>query len=75
MYNKAPIDLIPHGIYCYTVDNKGNRKVCPFWSKEPNYPEQMNGYCDFLKKGDWMDNGTSLLWDQCKECGVNVDET
>ena len=56
-------------------------------------PFQMNGYCHYLKKGDWelnkefeiYDTKTgkkvnfkdregipmSLLWDGCKECGVN----
>ena len=27
-----------------------------------------------MKNGDWMHNGIGLLWDQVKECGINVDE-
>ena len=62
--------LIPEGPYCY-----GPNGVCPFWSRwEDQYPHQSNGYCSLLERGDWMDSengGTSLLWDQCKECGIN----
>ena len=32
------------------------------------------GYCHYLKTGDWFDDGTLLLWDMCKECGINHDE-
>ena len=64
-----------------------------------NKPEQANGHCSYLKKGDWelnlestlVDYKTkkvikkkgedwfipiSLLWDSCKECGINdeIDE-
>jgi hypothetical protein len=31
----------------------------------------MNGYCKFLRAGDWQKDGTFLLWEQLKECGVN----
>lgn len=65
--------VVPHGIYCY--DKNG---LCPFWDKfEEIYPEQSNGYCAFLERGDWMDSkngGTFLLWDQCKECGINTED-
>jgi hypothetical protein len=67
LYNK---NQIPPGCYCYTyIDNK--LYVCPFWHKAPDKREQENGYCAFLSKGDWEENGTFLLWDQCKECGIN----
>lgn len=62
--------LIPEGNYCYTrVD--GKFKCCPFWDKLEQFPKQDNGYCHYLKKGDWQGKGLGLLWDQCKECGVN----
>lgn len=71
---------IPKGEYCYTIkkimknqqDGRPQIKIktCPFWRIDKNQPEQMNGYCDFLKKGDWEENGTFLLWDQVKECGI-----
>jgi hypothetical protein len=58
-------ELIPQGLYCYDENGK-----CPFWWKDIDKPEQENGYCLYMKKGDW-DLGGGLLWDQCKECGVN----
>ena len=60
-------DRIPKGPYCY--DENG---VCPFWCIEPIHPTQENGYCSFLRLGDW-DLSLGLLWDQVKECGVNDD--
>lgn len=59
---------IPKGIYCY--DKNG---VCPYWSRNPDYPNQENGYCSYLMRGDWEANHLSLLWDQVKECGINDD--
>lgn len=62
--------LIPQGNYCYNrVD--GVFKICPFWDKIFDFPTQDNGYCHYLKRGDWQRGGMGLLWDQCKECGVN----
>ena len=62
------IPNIPDGPYCYD----GVIGTCPFWRKDHSKPNQMNGYCMFLELGDYMeDEGTSLLWDQCKECGIN----
>ena len=61
---------IPHGEYCY--DEEG---LCKHWCINDNEPEQMNGYCKYLKIGDWMgDHGTGLIWDQCKECGENLSD-
>jgi len=39
---------IPYGSYCY--DKNG---ICPYWSINSDFPEQYNGYCAFLEKGDW----------------------
>ena len=70
--------VIPKGIYCY--DENG---VCPYWSLDPDLPYQRNGRCAFLKRSDSdvtspnlpdkLQSASSLLWDQCKECGVNDD--
>ncbi|MCK9441803.1 MAG: hypothetical protein M0Q13_10340 [Methanothrix sp.] len=61
-------------------------KDCPYLSLNPNKPNQMNGYCSFLEYGDWDSeisenipegfplSALSLLWDQCKECGINDNE-
>lgn len=71
---------IPKGCYCY--DENG---TCPFWSLDIDRPYQRNGYCSFLQVGDWdtrvpddmpgfPESALSLIWDQCKECGVNEDD-
>ena len=60
---------IPHGPYCY--DENG---VCPYWSRRDDKPKQASGYCAFLDSGDWEGPGIGLLWDQCKECGVNDED-
>ena len=73
---KNPLDYIPKDtIYCYTpTEQKYKVKRCPFWSKESQLIKcnQDNGYCYLIKKGDWQD-GFSILWDSCKECGLNDD--
>lgn len=79
--------VIPHGIYCYTHTGKMVTKtlqtgeivevpetvVCPYWKLRKDKPYQRNGYCRFMKEGDWQ-GPFGLLWDQVKECGVNYDE-
>lgn len=72
------LKLIPEGEYCYSVkiheDGFVERKTCPFWDKIIDFPKQNNGYCHFRKQGDWQGSGIGMLWDQCKECGLNIDE-
>lgn len=69
---------IPVGSYCYKVvgpigeNGFPKTKVCPYWSIDPDKPEQSNGYCSFLKSGDWEDIGLGLLWDQVKACDENT---
>lgn len=62
--------LIPHGNYCYNRVN-GQFKHCPFWDLIAQFPKQDNGYCHYLKRGDFQDKSLGLLWDSCKKCGVN----
>ena len=73
-------NLIPNGPYCSTIDpnskpnDKGFPKFirCPYWRINK---EKGNGaYCAYLEQGDYEDNGTLLLWDQVKECGVNDED-
>jgi hypothetical protein len=64
-----PENYVPKGMYCYDGDYR-----CPFWDVNENKDEQRNGYCHLLKKGDWEDDGTDLLWDKCKECAINIDD-
>lgn len=74
--------VIPRGYYCY--DEKG---TCPYWELREDKPKQANGFCKFMGTGDWEEEEgdvvddhyslirnqscSSLLWDQCKECGIN----
>ena len=70
--------LIPAGPYCYTpvqgpcAENGSvfRVKCCPFWRTLPGLPEQRSGWCDYLRTGDNEADGTLLLWDQVKECGI-----
>lgn len=85
---KAAKKVVPHGPYCYestgqmvtrtmengqTVQVPENR-VCPHWKWRKDKPYQRNGYCRLLKAGDWQREGTFLLWDSVKECGINHHE-
>ena len=82
MFNWFKRFFIPKGIYCYTIKKIVQRendypiikiKCCPFWDMDMTKPYQDNGYCHYLKCGDWEDKGTSFLWDQVKECGEKLD--
>lgn len=69
---KDPEKYIPSGVYCYGLTIKD---LCPFQDFHREYDDQMNGYCHYLKQGDWMtiEGWTLMLWDQVKECGINDD--
>ena len=56
--------IIPRGMYCYkTKTGKMEQnaegihfpryRICPYWSKNKDKPNQCNGYCGYLKQGDW----------------------
>ena len=62
-------EKIPKGPYCYDENNH----TCPYWCLSILHDEQNNGYCHFLKRGDWERYPFSLLWDQVKECNNNND--
>lgn len=70
---------IPAGLYCYTlVSGKPGsimprRWRCPYWDWNPWAPGQFNGYCHLIKSGDWSYRNGGILWDMCKECGLNDD--
>lgn len=71
---KEPEKHIPLGCYCYGVDGE-----CPFWDRDDEQEPMEDGYCHYLGMGYWelyeQEDYISLLWDQCKECGVNdIDE-
>lgn len=64
---------IPPGPYCYTYED-GKFKVCPYWDTIEGAPEQANGFCHFLSKGDIeigkeaelidMDTGEVTPWEE-----------
>jgi len=59
---------IPKGPYCYGT----NGICCPYWKEEEGRPYQLNGYCELLEIGDWMDDPRAgELWDQIKVCTIN----
>ncbi|MFA5154545.1 MAG: hypothetical protein WC554_18520 [Clostridia bacterium] len=95
MKNEKDTSVIPKGPYCYTYDEAGEYKLCPYWDTIKGVSKQYNGYCSYLEKGDMdleqemeltdMKTGekikgdklpfpVSLLWDQCKECGINKED-
>jgi hypothetical protein len=65
--------------YCYQscTQSKDNSAVfpiaelCPYWRVASDKAETLSGYCLFLEKGDWEENGTMALFDQLKCCGIN----
>ena len=77
---KAYKKVIPNGVYCYEGSRNPASKTykrCVFWSinrkKAQRYGTyQAAGYCGFLKVGDWMKKSSGLLFDQVKECRVNI---
>lgn len=80
--NTKDISVIPPGKYCYTCIEipseknsfRGSIKACPYLELRKDKPSQSNGYCKYLELGDWMDNGTMLLWDCVKECNINTND-
>jgi len=70
---------IPPGSYCYHFigdAGEGAKWIlnCPFRELREDKPQQENGFCHFLDSGDWQSPGIGLIWEGCKECGVNQDE-
>lgn len=74
-----PEAWIPRGIFCYAYNFDSSDPeemtgyLCPFWDLREDKPEYENGYCHYLKRGDWEVDHYSLLYDECKECSVNYD--
>lgn len=66
-------DIIPQGHYCYSGWGE-EIKLCPYWSKKDGVPEQESGHCSFLGYGDTDTQGSGILWDQVKECNINMPE-
>ena len=71
--------VIPQGCYCYTTGEMqninhpelGNINIpkitkCVYWDYNEDNHE---AYCHYLKEYDFL-----LLSDQCKICGINMDD-
>lgn len=54
MKKKLSTKVIPKGLYCH--DEEDMTIVCPYWSKKEKYDKHENGYCSYLKKGDYEIN-------------------
>ena len=82
-HHGGDLKLVPAGPYCYRIaaieeDTAGGMptiriNACPYWGRR-EIEGEVFGYCAHLKSGDWDEDGTSLLFDMVKCCGVNDDE-
>lgn len=69
--------VIPEGMYCYVPVSVTNGvikiKKCPYWDlKHNNKLKGKVGKCGFLQlTDDEIGNQAGLLFDYCKECGIN----
>lgn len=67
--SQAMIDIPKNSFYC---------SGCPFYDRSniarTFFGTQSDGYCYYLNRGDFSYiRPTMLLWDGCKECGINED--
>ena len=75
---EAEADWKNHGIF--------RTKCCPFWERyneeihgelpaeyAPHKKEFLGAKCTYLNVSDWDPEGSLLLWDQIKYCGINDD--
>lgn len=74
--SRGDIAAIPHGLYCYVrtgvdhgLDGLPTLEVrpCPYWASH-KVGGEVFGWCAHLGKGDA--DGTLLLHDMVKECGI-----
>lgn len=63
-------EIVPeNSLYCDLCPFREVSSVATFF-----YGYQSSGYCHYIKNGDYNDSeGTMILWDGCKECGINED--
>lgn len=65
---------IPKGMYCYEIQSihssgRINTKICPYWQRVGKF----NGKCHYLNIEDESSQMITHLWDQLKECNINMD--
>lgn len=67
--SQAMLDIPKNSFYCSNCPFSDRSKIASFI-----FGEQSSGYCYYLGKGDFtFINPTTILWDGCKECGINED--
>lgn len=65
-YSQIPED----SLYCHDCPFRTTSKIATLF-----YGEQLSGYCYYMNQGDFsFGHATELLWDGCKECGINDEE-
>ncbi len=59
--------------YCYTINTAGKMEVCPYWEmlNEVDENNEYICYCKYLKSKSYVQDPSNLVWDMCKECGIN----
>lgn len=69
---------IPEGDYCYTIveivhDDNGmprmKNKKCPHWKRT-----EKGAHCAILNEEHHEGCPWHLVWDQLKECGINIED-
>lgn len=67
--SQAILDIPEQSLYCGGCPFKDRSDIADLL-----FGEQSSGYCYYLGKGDFsFIRPTDLLWDGCKECGINED--
>lgn len=68
--SEAILTIPEDSFYCSGCDYWSHSNIARFF-----FGDQCCGYCYYLGKGDYsFIRATELLWDGCKECGVNMYE-
>ncbi len=71
---KKDTNVIPKGTYCYTYDENGKFQICPYWDTIKDAPEQYNGYCHYLEKGDLdLEQEMDFIDEKTKEINKGCD--
>lgn len=66
---KAQKHIPQNSLYCSNCPYLSYSKIADFI-----FGYQCSGYCYYLNRGDFSySKHTDLLWDLCKECGINED--
>lgn len=75
---KKTVELLPYEFLEKIPKNTLYCNGCPYIDRskiaEFLFGHQLCGYCHYLKQGDFtFVRHTDILWDFCKECGINEE--